>query len=351
MKPGFQLLALSALASSSLARPTGELGLGPVPGQTSLYNSYRGEAPPFPGNVTGATLPATTSPPGPDDLLFQNLLAAEWIVFSFYQQGVEAFNSTSFTDLGFPNTTYDRIAEIRDNEAGHLNLFYRFISSSSVKPGPCKYDFGFSSPESWLAEQVVIELSSMAFLTGLVQQAQTNASRAALLAVAEVETRHNTWALIDIWNTNPFAGPVDTVYPYANQILDITNQFVVEGSCPKENPVYPSPVQHLPPLAFNAKTSDGHPGSRIELEFPKSRPEFEDCKEYFMVYFHGVSNITVPFDPKNGTSVVPAEFDVDKGLILGMLSSEPGAPTLESCVAGPLLLTEQPGKLTNLGQD
>lgn len=114
-----------AIASQTLALPMGESSLGPVPGQTSLYNSYDGRAPPFPGNITGATLATCNGTPGPDDQLFQNLLAAEWVVYSFYQQAVETFNSSSFVDLGVPNTTYDRIREIRDNEAGHLNIFYR----------------------------------------------------------------------------------------------------------------------------------------------------------------------------------------------------------------------------------
>ena len=117
-------LALAA-ASLTVALPTGEQSMGPLAGQTDLYNSYRGKAPPFPGNITGATLPTSSAAPGPDDQLFQNLLAAEWVVFSMYQQAVEYFNASSFTDLGYPNTTYERITEIRDNEAGHLNIFYR----------------------------------------------------------------------------------------------------------------------------------------------------------------------------------------------------------------------------------
>ena len=40
-----------------------------------------------------------------DDVLWQNLLAAEWLIFSFYDTGVNAFNTSSFTELGLPNTT------------------------------------------------------------------------------------------------------------------------------------------------------------------------------------------------------------------------------------------------------
>ena len=338
--------ALAATAATSFALPAAVVSSNPIPGQTSLYNSYRGKVPPYPGSETRPILATSKADPGPDDLLFQNLLSAEWIVFSFYQQGVEAFNSSSFIELGYPNTTYDRIQEIRDNEAGHLNIFQREISDASIKPGPCKYDYGFTSPIEFLALQVLIEVSSMSFLTGLVQEARTNASRAALLAIATVESRHNAWALIDIWNEDPFAGPSDTVYPSANQILDLTNQFVVNGSCPAENPPYPSPNQHLPRLDFNRTLSTGHPGSSIEFVFPAVQPSFGDYKDYYAVYFHGLYNITTAFDPKNGISTVPKAFDAGKGIILAVIASEPGAPTPDTVVAGPLVLLQQPGELT-----
>lgn len=127
-----QHLLIATAITSVFGHPTTERAAAePIPGETSLYNSYRGIAAPYPGNITGAIRPTSNEPAAPDDLLFQNLLAAEWVVFSLYQQAVEAFNESSFTSLGFPNTTYDRISEIRDNEAGHLNIFYSAYTESS----------------------------------------------------------------------------------------------------------------------------------------------------------------------------------------------------------------------------
>lgn len=180
---------LPALSPQQLNDPT----YGPVPGEADLYNNYTGKARPFPGNMTAPISATGTGVAGPDDLLFQNLLSAEWAIYSFYQQGVEAFSEKDFTDLGLPNTTYERISQIRDNEDGHLRIFQDQISSNSVKPGACKYIFGFDNAETYLALQVLLEVSSMAFLTGLVQQAKLNATKGALVAIAEVESRHNTW--------------------------------------------------------------------------------------------------------------------------------------------------------------
>lgn len=202
------LLALLSLVTPLLASPIrqdpsksclSDTKCGPIPGESLLYSDYDGKSSPFPANKT-APIPATsTGSVGEDDLLFQNLLSAEWAVYSFYQQGVEAFNESVFVDLGLPNTTYQRITEIRDNEAGHLRIFQDSISTASMKPGACKYDYGFTNAMDFLALQNIIEVSSMAFLTGLAQQAKALSTIGALVAIGETETRHevSTSVLLD----------------------------------------------------------------------------------------------------------------------------------------------------------
>lgn len=348
----FLKTALAALAVSSIAvgAPVVEKrAQHPMPGFSNYYSDYRGKAAPYPGNETDAILATTNGTAGPDDVLWQNLLAAEWAIFSFYQQGVELFNTTSFTSLGLPNTTYDRIQEIRDNEAGHLAIFQGQITSNSVKPGPCKYEFGITSAESFIVTLTLLEIASMAFLTGLTQQAQMNSTKGALTAIAATESRHNTWALMDIWEVNPFAGPSDTSFPYANQILYTTNQFVVQGTCPTANPPYPSPAQDLAQFTYNAKTNSTlTSGTEIEFVFTTAPPVWERGVCYWAVFFHEVYNVSVPFDTKTNLTHIP-DFDLDKGLIVGVIADRPGAPYKESVVAGPVLLVEQPAGAIKLG--
>ncbi|OAP55156.1 hypothetical protein AYL99_10856 [Fonsecaea erecta] len=330
---------------SELADPS----YGPIPGQSSLYSTYNGTAPPFPGNITGAIVNTTSGPPGADDLLFQNLLSAEWVIFSFYQQGVELFNSTAFVEAGFPNTTYERIQQIRDNEAGHLRIFQDQISTNSVKPGPCQYVFPFDDPVSYIALQTIIEVSSMAFLTGLELQATLTLSKAALVAIAATESRHNTWSLIDNFKSNPFAGPADTVYPYANQILDFTNEWIVNGSCPAENPIYPSPRQNLPQISLAENTTSIAPGSTVVFNFsqPDNQPRFTSGRDYYAVFFHGVYNISVPFNTTDYSAVIPAQID-PVGVIIAVVADEEGAPTKENVLAGTLIMLESPATLAAL---
>lgn len=320
---------------------------GPVPSETKYYSDYRGKEAPFPAKNATPILNTTSEPDGADDLLFQNLLSAEWVVFSFYQQGVETFNKSAFADLGFPDTTYDRIQEIRDNEAGHLRLFQDSISNNNIKPGPCSYEYGFGTDAKlFLALQADIELSSMSFLTGLVLGAKLDASKAALAAVGFTETRHEVWALMDIWNVSPFAGAVDTAFPYPNEILDITTEFIVSGSCPIENPPYPSPSQNLPRLEVSSNTTGFAPGDKLEFVY-EFEPAFVAGVDYYAVYYHGLFTISVPFNPQTNTSMIPEEFEA-KGLILVVIANAIGAPTLESVVAGPLSLYQQPASLNQV---
>lgn len=129
-------LLVGLFASSVLSFPSQDLvkkqipAQLPFPGQYEPYNTARGGQPPIPGNLRGSTPPTEESPPGPDDALFQQLLHAEWGVVAFYQYAVDHFTLEDFTKLGFPNDTMDRLQEIRNNEAGHLNILANVRSSS-----------------------------------------------------------------------------------------------------------------------------------------------------------------------------------------------------------------------------
>lgn len=152
--------------------------------------------------------------------------------------------------------------------------------------------------------------------------------------------------MIDLWNVDPFAGPSETSFPYANQILDLTNAFIVPGSCPAENPTYPSPRQNLPPFTAAIGTKSIKPGSHVKFNFtdPIEQPSFEHDQSYHAVFFHSLYNISVPFDTQTNTTTIPAAFE-DLGVILAVIAKEEGAPTKESVVAGPAILLEQPANV------
>jgi hypothetical protein len=337
----------ATLVESGIADPD----FGPKPGYSNLYNDYSGTAPPFPANITDPIPATTTASPAPDDVLFQNLLAAEWIIYSFYQSAVMTFNASSFTALGLPNNTYLRINQIRDNEAGHLRIFQNEISPASVKPGPCQYEFPINNdPNTFLALTTLIEIASMVFLTGMVQNAKSDAVRGALTAISQVETRHEIWSLLEVWDVDPFGGPSDTVFPYWTEILDITNRFVVPGSCPSANPPYPNPSQHLPRISVTAGTKSVAIGSTVQLNFtdPANQPHFEANTQYYAVFYHGLNVVSMPLNtrhwPEQPIRITIPQFE-SKGVVVMVIANTAGAPTLDSVVTNPALFLQQPEEI------
>ncbi len=159
---------------------------------------------------------------------------------------------------------------------------------------------------------------------------------------------HQSETMLFEFSQSPFARPVHTAFPYANEILDTTKVFIVPGSCPKGNPDYPIPSQNLPTLSYQMNTTTLLPGSPVKFVFPDSdnQPKFKAGEQYFAVYFHGLLNITQPFDLKTNISKIPAEFEA-KGLFLAVISDTPGAPKKENVVAGPLVITEQPVQINS----
>ena len=318
------------------------------PGFDDYYNDYRGKDAPWPGNEREPIMPTGNGPPAPDDNLFQNLLSAEWAIFSFYQKAVEMFDTSTFTNIGLLATTYDRIQEIRDNEAGHLVLFWDNISGNSIKPGPCQYEFGFRDAKSFIATMTLLEIASMAFLSALVQQANTDATRGALVAIASTEARHETWALMDLWDVNPFGGPADTSFPYAYQILYTTKQFIIPGSCHPANPPYPYPAQEIAQFTYDSTTESAlTSGTDIKFKYTTPQPDWEEGKEYYAVFFHGLSRVSVPYDITTNSTRIP-DFDMNKGVIIGVIADTLDAPRKETVVAGPVLLVQQPAGVLKL---
>jgi hypothetical protein len=72
--------------------------------------------------------------------------------------------------------------------------------------------------------------------------------------------------------------------------------------------------------------------------------EFEEGREYFAVFFHGLLNVSVPLDTRTMRVEVPANLEA-RGIFEVVLATEKGAPREESVVAGPLVLLEDPAEL------
>lgn len=86
-RPAFASLAI-ALPVLALPKDSssGSLrnAINAVPGESALFVDYPGKKTPLAKKYLRAIPPTRSGLAGEDDLRFQNLLAAEWAIYSFY---------------------------------------------------------------------------------------------------------------------------------------------------------------------------------------------------------------------------------------------------------------------------
>jgi len=75
-------------------------------------------------------------------------------------------------------------------------------------------------------------------------------------------------------------------------------------------------------------------------------PKYMAGKEYNAFFFHGVNHVTMQFDTKTHSSTIPTSFDGGRRIIIAVIADSPGATTLDSVVAGSLILLQQPASVT-----
>lgn len=108
----------------------------------------------------------------------------------------------------------------------------------------------------------------------------------------------------------------------------------------------PASWLHIEGLIGNGTTA--HPGSDIKFVFDPAdnQPQFESGKDYYAISYHGLNTASVPYNPKKNTVQIPKQFDSEVGIFMVSIADVVDAPTERSVVAGPLIILEQPGRLT-----
>ncbi|KAJ5137980.1 hypothetical protein N7526_004213 [Penicillium atrosanguineum] len=112
--------------------------------------------------------------------------------------------------------------------------------------------------------------------------------------------------------------------------------------------MYPAPRQGLPLINIIGNSTTAQPGSDIKFVFESSdnQPKFENGKDYYAVFYHGLNTVSVSYNPKKNSVKIPKQFDSEVGIIMVSIADEVDAPTEGSVIAGPLIILEQPGMLT-----
>ncbi|MEP6663484.1 MAG: ferritin-like domain-containing protein [Verrucomicrobiota bacterium] len=173
-----------------------------------------------------------------DDVAVLNYaLTLEHLEAAFYVQGLQQYGAKDFrsgkltTNLGANQISklYDYLKLIRDHEVTHVSTLISVIQSLGGTPvGPCTYNFGYSTPEGFLAVGQALENTGVMAYDGAIASIHSPDLQTAGATIATVEARHASYLNL-VNGAVPFPAAFDTPKTMA-EILAIAGQFIV--SCP-----------------------------------------------------------------------------------------------------------------------
>lgn len=91
----------------------------------------------------------------PDTTILQYALTLEHLENAFYSGALAKFDQAAFTEAGLPNWVRGRFAQVASHEASHVALLQKALGDSATKP--CKYEFPYTDPKSFVALSQLIE--------------------------------------------------------------------------------------------------------------------------------------------------------------------------------------------------
>ncbi len=173
-----------------------------------------------------------------DDIAVLNYaLTLEHLEAAFYVQGLQRFSEkdigsgklTSRLGANQASKLYDYLKLIRDHEVTHVTTLISVIQSLGGTPvGPCTYNFGYSTPDGFLAVGQALENTGVMAYDGAIASIHSPELQTAGATIATVEARHASY--LNLVNGDiPFPAAFDTPKTMA-EILAIAGQFIV--SCP-----------------------------------------------------------------------------------------------------------------------
>ncbi|MFC6732762.1 MULTISPECIES: ferritin-like domain-containing protein [unclassified Haladaptatus] len=162
-------------------------------------------------------------------------LTLEHLEDVFYRRGVEQFCSTDFerckTLNGFSarvrKDVYNNIVDIGDHESTHTEVLTQVITDLGGDPVPeLEYEFGFETPEEFLAIAQVLENTGVSAYDGAINKIENKELVTAGATIATVEARHASY--LNLLNgADPFPAAFDEAKS-KDEILEAAGGFIVQ---------------------------------------------------------------------------------------------------------------------------
>lgn len=153
-------------------------------------------------------------------------LTLEHLESTFYREGLAQFEDQAFVDAGLQTSVRERLVEIGEHEAAHVEALTAAIESLDGEPvQEATYDFGYTDLTSFFQVAAALENTGVAAYTGAAQYLiDEDDLLTAALTIHGVEARHAAYLNI-LTDTSPFPAAVDAPLTPA-EVLDIAGPFI-----------------------------------------------------------------------------------------------------------------------------
>ncbi len=154
-------------------------------------------------------------------------LTLEHLENAFYRDGLDEFDADAFTDAGFDPEVRERLAEIGEHEAEHVDTLTQVVTDLGGEPEEeAEYDFGYTDVASFLAVAQALENTGVSAYEGAAGFLQENDQLlTAALTIHSVEARHAAY-LNGLNGVTPFPAATDTPLT-PDEVLAIAGPFIV----------------------------------------------------------------------------------------------------------------------------
>ena len=165
---------------------------------------------------------------GQGDIAILNYaLTLEHLEYAFYRDalGTNGFTASDFRGYVDPNL-HARLLDIRNHEKTHVDALTTTIQGLGGDPvEELRYNFGYTSPESFLKVAQALENTGVSAYDGAIAGITSPELQTTGATIATVEARHASYLNL-INGTNPFPAAFDTPLTM-DEVLAIAGPFIV----------------------------------------------------------------------------------------------------------------------------